>query len=198
MASTVPRGASPRATSMPKSRIAYVPAGRSMLSRVRTGGTMMPSSPAILRRSALTRSSRSPPLAGSTRSMMSGDSSRPSGSTRISAASSSGVSGARGERLLRDHVRARASSGVVTRLEASSMIPPATTKGSLGRPGIRQIASAANPAICSGSLLLVSCRRMSEPMSESPTLRVTMRPVAVESSSAGICETRPSPTDSRL
>ena len=52
----------------------------------------MPMSEAILRRSALTRLSRSPPLAGSTRSTMSADRSRASGSIWISWARSSGVS----------------------------------------------------------------------------------------------------------
>jgi hypothetical protein len=39
---------------------------------------------------------------------------------------------------------------------------------------------------------------MSEPMSPSVAERVTMRPLATEMSSAGICDTRPSPTVSRL
>ncbi len=59
---------------------------------MRSGGTRMPRSAAILRRRDFTRRSRSPPFSVSTTSMMSGARSRPSGSTWISSTRSSGVS----------------------------------------------------------------------------------------------------------
>ena len=90
------------------------------------------------------------------------------------------------------------SSGFGIRDDASSMMPPAKRNGIFGRPGIRHIEKAAKPATRSGIRLRPSCRMMSEPMSLSDTPRVTTRPVATESSSAGIWETRPSPIDSRL
>ena len=58
--------------------------------------------------------------------------------------------------------------------------------------------SAAKPETSSGVRWRPIWRRMSVPMSSSPVARVTIRPVATESSRAGICETRPSPTESRL
>ena len=70
--------------------------GRSMLSRVRTSGITMPSSSASLRRSARTRSRRSPPLLASTRSTRSNAISSSSGSTRMSVAMRSGASGESG------------------------------------------------------------------------------------------------------
>ena len=50
----------------------------------------------------------------------------------------------------------------------------------------------------SASLFWPSWAVTLEPMSPEVAERVTIRPVATESSSAGICETRPSPTVSRL
>ncbi len=70
--------------------------------------------------------------------------------------------------------------------------------GSFGMPGIRHSERAAPPATRSGICWVLSWRMMSEPMSASLVARVTMRPVETESSRAGIWETRPSPTDSRL
>ena len=84
------------------------------------------------------------------------------------------------------------------REEATSIRPPASMNGIFGRPGIRHRVRAANPAIRSGVRVRVIWRMMSVPMSLSPVARVTIRPVATESSSAGIWETRPSPTESRL
>ena len=43
-----------------------------------------------------------------------------------------------------------------------------------------------------------SCAATAVPKSVGPLARVTIRPVATESSSAGIWETRPSPIDRRL
>ena len=53
---------------------------------------------------------------------------------------------------------------------------------------------AAPPAIRTGCLNRPSWASRSLPMSPSVAERVTMMPVAVESSRAGIWETRPSPT----
>ena len=93
IARTVPAGEMPFAAGTPLSRMTYCEAGRSRLSRVRTSGMTRPRSMATLRRSALTRSSRSPPRAGSTRSTRSKASSSSSGSTRIFSAMASGESG---------------------------------------------------------------------------------------------------------
>ena len=64
MARTVPAGEMPLAAGTPLSQMTYCEPGRSRLSRVRTSGMTRPVSMATLRRSALTRSSRSPPRAG--------------------------------------------------------------------------------------------------------------------------------------
>ena len=94
MASTVPAGELPLAAGTPLSRMTYWEPGRSRLSRVRTGGMTRPISIATLRRSAFTRSSRSPPRAVSTRSTRSEATSSSSGSTRIFSTIASGESGA--------------------------------------------------------------------------------------------------------
>jgi hypothetical protein len=80
----------------------------------------------------------------------------------------------------------------------SSVAPPTTRNGRIGIPGTRQSASAEPPPICSARLWAPSWAATVLPMSASPPERVTIRPVATDSSSAGICETRPSPTLSRL
>ena len=129
---------------------------------------------------------------------MSAESSRPSGSTWISAASISGVSGEVSACWICCASTASSLAAAPARDEAISINPPATMNGSLGSPGIRQSASAPKPATRSGIWLAIICRMMSEPMSASLTERVTIRPVATERSSAGICDTRPSPIDSRL
>ena len=95
MASTVPAGELPLAAGTPLSQMTYCEPGRSRLSRVRTSGMTRPVSMATLRRSALTRSSRSPPRAVSTRSTRSKATSSSSGSTRIFSAIASGESGLR-------------------------------------------------------------------------------------------------------
>ncbi len=95
-------------------------------------------------------------------------------------------------------VSTSSGSSSLIRDEATSMRPPASMNGIFGSPGIRQSVRAANPAIRSGVRLAVTWRMMSVPMSFSPVARVTIRPVATESSRAGIWDTRPSPTDSRL
>ena len=79
-----------------------------------------------------------------------------------------------------------------------STAAPTSRNGSLGRPGITQRASAAPPPIRSAGLFWLSWAVTLLPMSPAVAERVTMRPVATESSRAGICETRPSPTVSRL
>ncbi len=84
------------------------------------------------------------------------------------------------------------------RADSSSTAPPTSRNGSLGMPGIRHSPIAPRPAIRSGCWCRVSCATRSEPMSASLAARVTMMPVATESSRAGICETRPSPMVSRL
>ena len=61
-----------------------------------------------------------------------------------------------------------------------------------------QSASAAPPPMRSASLFWLSWSVTLVPMSPVVAERVTIRPVATDSSSAGICETRPSPTLSRL
>ena len=156
MASTVPGGASPVPASTPEIRIAYDESGRSRSSRVRTGGMITPSSMAILRRSARTRSSRSPLLA-STRSTRSGERASSSGSTRISPSSCSGESGAG---MSTASVTAAASSsgtGSLTRCAITSTATPTSRNGTLGRPGITQRASAAPPPMRSASLFWLSC-----------------------------------------
>jgi hypothetical protein len=87
-----------------------------------------------------------------------------------------------------------AGSSRPARAESRSITPPTTRKGIFGRPGIRHSAIAPKPAIWRAFLLPVICLTMSEPMSDSAALRVTTRPVATDSSSAGIWLTRPSPT----
>ena len=66
--------------------------------------------------------------------------------------------------------------------------------GNLGRPGIRHNAKADPQVIHMGCLYRPIWVIRSLPMSASEAERVTMRPVATDSSRAGIWETRPSPT----
>jgi hypothetical protein len=80
----------------------------------------------------------------------------------------------------------------------NSVPAPTSRNGIFGRPGITHSASAAPPAIRSASLFFPSWVTTLLPMSPELADRVVIRPVATDSSSAGICETRPSPTLSRL
>ena len=64
-------------------------------------------------------------------------------------------------------------------------------------PGIRPMAIAATPATTSGVENCESWREVEVPRSSSAVDRVTIMPVAVAISSAGIWVTRPSPMDSR-
>ena len=73
-------------------------------------------------------------------------------------------------------------------------MPPMMKKGSFGRPGTRPSPTATMPASMSARGWLRICLARSWPRFDSPTERVTMMPVAVEISRAGIWETRPSPT----
>ncbi len=65
-------------------------------------------------------------------------------------------------------------------------------------PGSSASATAAPPATSSAVRDCVSCDAAAVPMSPSAVARVTTMPVDTDSSSAGICVTRPSPTVSRL
>ena len=78
------------------------------------------------------------------------------------------------------------------------MAPASKAKGSFGKPGSTAIMPTAPDAIISVRRLRMSCDHTSAPMppSSSDAARVTTRPDAIEMSRAGICETRPSPTDS--
>ena len=90
------------------------------------------------------------------------------------------------------------SAMLVERVDISSTSPPISRNGSFGMPGIRHSASSAPPPIRSASRCRSTCATRSAPTSLSLVERVTMTPVATEVRSAGICETRPSPTVSRL
>ena len=144
--------------------------GRSRLSRVRTGGMTMPRSAAILRRSALTRSSRSPPAAGSTRSTRSAASTSSSGSTWISCGERLGrcpASGSVGAAPASAPPR-RVLAAPVTRVEASSIRPPPTSEErQLGHARDQaQRRARPTPAIRSGMLLAGRAgATRSEPMS---------------------------------
>ncbi len=63
----------------------------------------------------------------------------------------------------------------------------------IGMPGMKPIAMAATPAIISAFRDCVSCVVAEAPISVSAPDRVTIMPVDTAMSSAGICETRPSP-----
>ena len=163
----------------------------------------MPRSRAVLRRSARTRSSRSPPRAGSTRSTRSGASSSSSGSTAQRL----------GDRVRRRVVargrrRRAARSGRATGAGRAGVVrrrrpegreqepPPATRKGSFGIPGTRHRPRARRRRSAAPRGAGTSCR--DQVVADVPLAavdRVTMTPVATDISSAGICETRPSPTD---
>ena len=73
--------------------------------------------------------------------------------------------------------------------------PDSTRNGSIGRPGIIPSTAAAPAAMASGLGLPPSWRIST--MSAAPSMPplVTTMPAAVDTSSAGICETSPSPTD---
>jgi hypothetical protein len=79
-----------------------------------------------------------------------------------------------------------------------STMPPTVTNGMVGRPGMRPMPMIATPPSRTAVRCLLTWPMRSEPMSPSVAARVTIRPLATEMSSAGICETRPSPTVSRL
>ena len=66
--------------------------------------------------------------------------------------------------------------------------------GSFGQAGHEAQPMATPPASSSARGWLTSCLVRSWPRFASPTERVTMMPVAIEISRAGIWETRPSPT----
>jgi hypothetical protein len=75
---------------------------------------------------------------------------------------------------------------------------PMIRKGSFGSPGTRPM-TAITPAASIAALGwdMISPDR-SLPRFSSEAVRVTIRPAAVEISSAGICDTSPSPTVSRV
>ena len=88
--------------------------------------------------------------------------------------------------------------GSGSRLAASSTPPPTSRNGIFGSPGIRHRASTAKPPIRSDERWPRSWLSTSLPMSPLVVARVTMSPVATDISRAGIWETSPSPTLSRL
>ena len=90
---------------------------------------------------------------------------------------------------------AAVSSGVLCRNHAPPPARPAKArKGSVGRPGISAKTSAAPAAIAIGFGLPPNCRISAASAVPSMPPLVTTMPAAVETSKAGICETRPSPT----
>ena len=64
----------------------------------------------------------------------------------------------------------------------------------LGRPGIAARSSSAPAATASGRARVSSCDATSSPRGDSDAARVVMRPPDIDTSSAGIAVTRPSPT----
>ena len=168
---------------------------------MRTGGTTMPRSAAILRRSALTRSSRSPPALRVDQVDQVGGRAR-------------GRAGRPGSppRAARGCPGRRAPPGLLGRragLLLGSLRPDAGRREQHRAAGDdeRQLGQARDQAQAERreagdpqrhAGLAAAGAVMSVPMSASPVARVTIRPVATEISSAGICETRPSPTVSRL
>ena len=84
--------------------------------------------------------------------------------------------------------------------EPPSIISPMAMKGSLGSPGTSDISSSSPPTMPStrglpNNWLVTSMPRL---RSVSDAARVTIMPVAVEMSSAGIWEVKPSPTVSSV
>ena len=87
------------------------------------------------------------------------------------------------------------SAGCLWRIQAPPPARPARPrKGSAGRPGISASTAAAPAASASGLGLPPSWRISAASAGPSTPPLVTTMPAAVETSSAGICETRPSPT----
>jgi hypothetical protein len=82
----------------------------------------------------------------------------------------------------------------VSALAVSQRMPPSTRKGRVGRPGT----SANDPRMAAATRIAcgraVSWPSRSRDSSDSPAARVTTRPAAVDTSSAGTWVTRPSPT----
>ncbi len=73
---------------------------------------------------------------------------------------------------------------------------PSVTNGTPGNPGTTASSSSSPAAIAIAFGCAITCRPMSRPRwppSSSEATRVTMMPADVEMTSAGICDTRPSP-----
>ena len=103
-----------------------------------------------------------------------------------------------GSRLrdLRRLVRACRSSAMPRRIVAPKPATSAPTirNGTCGRPGTRPRQAMHRPAVKSGRGRAKSCPASEKPSDSLPAARVTIRPVAVEIRSAGICAAMPSPT----
>ena len=177
--------------------------GRSRLSRVRTGGMTMPRSVATLRRKRLDPVEQVAAAGGvdqvdQVERRARARAGRPGivgRASRLGAcpAAAGGILGAPSATALASAVRLEPLADDEQRRRRRAR------NGSLGRPGTRherERGAAGDPQRAraggrAGRPRRCRCRRRSP-------ARVTMRPVETESSRAGICETRPSPTLSRL
>jgi len=139
-------------------------------------------------------SSRSPPWLRSARTISPYPISTSSGSTPTSVARFSGAFGSSGAA----GAWTGASGVLLTIIANMPASVPTNRNGALGIPGISPstMKTPAAVAIAFGwaSIWLTILR----PMFVSDAARVTIRPVAVEIRSAGICVTRPSPTVRRV
>ena len=183
----------PRATSVPRTRMTYSCESSATSSRIRTGGMTMPISEAIWRRIVPTRASSVPPDCWST----SGTRPKPIASSSGSSASASSAASrgavcsapGGGASCCWSFSAASRSALVGTLRSAQPMaknVPPISRNGTLGSPGMSAKAMITQPAT-SGAL---RCSKIWSPMSLPRSLsdaeRVTMMPVAIEISSAGI------------